>query len=274
MNPITKLIFVDLDGSVAEAQSDPNGVIEDWLHRSNDAESLIVFTSSKTFEEIKALPNIGRIRVPLIVEGGNAIVVPDSFEMPFSFDLAGHSKRSLIALGIPTSEIRRRLRRIEALIGESFTCFSDFPAEDVARFAKLDLLSARRVKSREFCEGLALGKSAEFWEGLNGVFNVYGLALRLGGSFHTIRSCSVSKGQAARFLLDKLVASLKRPLFSIGVGATGYVDDLFSAVNTAYAISSDNGQTFAKREGAFEKVRLVDAAFWRKLAQPSLSAHA
>ncbi|MCC5024517.1 MAG: HAD hydrolase family protein [Candidatus Synoicihabitans palmerolidicus] len=114
------LVFTDLDGTLLEWSTYSPMIARPAMLRLREIGVPVVFCSSKTATEQRALRQALGIRsIPSIVENGAAIIVPDSAGLPTgNWALApGEPGRRVKVLGMPRSEVLARLERVRFRTG-------------------------------------------------------------------------------------------------------------------------------------------------------------
>lgn len=230
------IVFTDLDGTLIDFETYSTTVAKPAVRQLVDRKIPLVFCSSKTFMEQRSLQTKFSLEAPCIVENGSAIVSPPSFwsQLPEgAFEKDGWVWHPM---GIKSSEIRRRVRRVESEIGESLMGFSAMHTEDVARITGLDLASARRAQSRDFSETLSVKKSDAFWQSLNPLFEKHGLKCLCGGRFYTVIDIRCDKGKAVDEFVRLMSDQLSESPVTIALGDSPNDLDMLVAVDYPYQV--------------------------------------
>jgi len=108
----------------------------------------LIFCTSKTRSEVKALRRqIGNTH-PFVVENGGALVIPAGY-FPAVAPPAHRAKTYTLMLGRPYDELVRELRAIARQTGVEVRGFHQMTAEDVARSTGLTEREARMAQRRE-----------------------------------------------------------------------------------------------------------------------------
>lgn len=273
MNPQKTVVFTDLDGTLIDFYSYSGERTKASLQRLLQAGIDVVFCSSKTFEEQAALQEDFGIRAPMIVENGSAIVAPAGFWKELPEGARRCEEWTRVEIGIASADIRHRISRIEASLGESLVGFSDLQAEDVARKTGLDLLSAKRAKSRDYSETLSAALTPAQWSELDSVFREQGLRCLPGGRFHTVIGESADKGRAVELFLKLLAGQKEIGIRSVGVGDSENDAEMLAVVDEAYLVQRPDG-TWASVGAGCSSLRRLDAVGpegWAQLAEALLA---
>jgi len=108
----------------------------------------LIFCTSKTRSEVKALRReIGNTH-PFVVENGGALVIPAGY-FPAVAPPAHRAKTYTLMLGRPYDELVRELRAIARQTGIEVRGFHQMTAEEVARSTGLTVQEARMAQRRE-----------------------------------------------------------------------------------------------------------------------------
>jgi len=273
MKPQKTVVFTDLDGTLIDFYSYSGERTKASLQRLLQAGIDVVFCSSKTFEEQAALQEDFGIRAPMIVENGSAIVAPAGFWNALPDGGRGCEDWTRVEIGIASADIRHRISRIEASLGESLVGFSDLQAEDVARKTGLDLLSAKRAQSRDYSETLSAALTPAQWSELDSVFREQGLRCLPGGRFHTVVGEAADKGRAVELFLNLLAGQVETGIRSIGVGDSENDAEMLAVVDEAYLVQRPH-RTCADVDAGCVSLRKLDAVGpegWAQLAEALLA---
>ncbi|MCH6257292.1 HAD-IIB family hydrolase [Puniceicoccaceae bacterium K14] len=244
------IVFTDLDGTLIDFETYSTEVSKPTVKRLMEARVPLVFCSSKTFDEQRALQEKYGLEMPCIVENGSAIIAPSSFWAAAPEGATEHDGWTWLTLGLKASEVRRRVRRVESEVGESLYGFSSMGTEDVARVTNLDLISARRAQSRDFSETLAAKKSPEFWDQIAPVFAKHGLKCLCGGRFHTVIKDDCNKGRAVNEFTKAYESLSIENLVTVGLGDSPNDYDMLAAVDYPYQVK--------KPDNTWETIEVAD----------------
>lgn len=133
------LIFTDLDGTLLDHQTYSFEDALEMLKYIKIYKIPLIIVTSKTKEEILTLrENLG-IEFPFIVENGAGIFIPKENNSFIQINMGKTYKESLDFLNTYKKKFRIK-------------GFSDLKVEVIASLTNLDLQSASKAKSRDFCE--------------------------------------------------------------------------------------------------------------------------
>lgn len=247
---MSMIVFTDLDGTLIDFETYSTEVSKPSVKKLVESGIPLVFCSSKTFLEQRALQEKYGLEMPCIVENGSAIVAPSSFWAKAPVNSVESDGWTWLNLGVKASEVRRRVRRVESEIGESLYGFSSLPTEDVSRATNLDLASARRAQSRDFSETLAAKKDDAFWKSLDPIFAKHGLKCLCGGRFHTVIGIGCDKGKAVKEFVRISKKRTSESVVTVGLGDSPNDFDMLASVDYPYQVK--------KPDNTWEKIALED----------------
>lgn len=263
-------IFTDLDGTLIDFDDYSSELARPYVQQLIKLGYLVVFCSSKTFQEQRVLQRELGIEMPCIVENGSAIYAPAGFWNEDIASIDNFDGWQRIVLGRSASEIRQRLHRVESKFGESLHGFSSMMPEDVASITGLDIGSARRAREREFSETLAASLPTEVWESLDSNFEFEGLKCLPGGRFHTIIDIHSDKGAAIRKFAELWRAQSDELLVSFGLGDSENDQEMLENVDWPHLVKRPNGSWAGLSGRRIERVNGVGPKGWVKVAQQLL----
>ncbi|WP_221029373.1 HAD-IIB family hydrolase [Actomonas aquatica] len=238
------LVFTDLDGTLLEWSSYSPKIARPGLLRLRERGVPVVFCSSKTATEQRALrQELGIRAIPAIVENGAAIIVPESTGLPTAGwePAPGEPGRRALALGLPVAEIQTRLDRVRARTGQALRGYRDISDADLAELTGLSVESAARARQRDFSETLVEVLDDETWAQLDAEFAREGLECRHGGRFHTVTGAGTDKGRAVRQVIELYESAYGRSVQSVGLGDSANDKPLLEAVDHAFLLALENG---------------------------------
>jgi mannosyl-3-phosphoglycerate phosphatase len=150
-----KVVFSDIDGTLIDEHysfKQSQLIIKNLL----DLNVKIVLCSSKTRAEIEYYREKLEINDPFISENGAAIFIPkDYFKLRHDYNKQ-IGNFDVVELGVPYSEIRRKLERIRKKSAFSIVGFGDMTVEEIAKDSELPVELALKAKQREYSEPFIL----------------------------------------------------------------------------------------------------------------------
>lgn len=193
MNKPRLLIFTDLDGTLLDHNSYDWSPANPALARLAEAGIPVIFNSSKTASEIKALRQRIGNDAPFIVENGAAVVIPAN-----CFGLHGEQ---VVTFGTPREEMLSVLHNLRHR-GFRFLGFEEMTAEQLAAETGLAPSDAACAKQRVGTEPLLWQGSDQALVDFEQALSGHGLRLVRGGRFYHAMG-TFDKADGVRFLLNK-----------------------------------------------------------------------
>lgn len=146
-----KVLFTDLDGTLLDERYRP---ATEALRSLLDAGVLVVWCSSKTFEEQRHLAAELGVPARFVTENGGGVGAPPGFpkcsEHAAPIEIGGW--------GLQYPEVRKRLREAAEETGVEVRAYGDMSVDELADVAGLDRQSAARAKQRNWSETFLVGR--------------------------------------------------------------------------------------------------------------------
>jgi len=180
----------------------------------------LIFCTSKTRSEVKALRRAMGNTHPFIVENGGAIVIPAGY-FPEIATLGNQSRAYTLILGRPYDELVREMRRIAQELDVTIRGFHQMTDEEVARDTGLSPREAHMARQRE------TGEPFRFARASRSAIRAFlrraqerGYTVQRGGRFwHFTGSCD--KGLAMSVLIGFYRMAWQTRIFTIALGDSG-----------------------------------------------------
>lgn len=223
------IVFSDLDGTLLALETysceEARPAVE--LLRSRGIP--LVLCSSKTRAEIEHHRRELALDAPFIVENGSAIFIP------------APQGCSVIELGLPVAEVRRRLAGLRGELGLDLRGYADLSLAEIRGLTGLDEEGARRASRREYSETLLEGSfTPQALDRLQEALAARGLSGAAGSRFVTVTGRGADKGQATRLLRD-LYRRQDPSLISVGLGDGLNDGPMLAAVDLPYLVQKPSG---------------------------------
>ncbi len=204
------LIVTDLDATFIDDDYQYADAVEALLVLSAHGFPL-VFNSSKTFSELKALADQLKLHTPVIAENGGIIAVPDSFSLPEACIDSEHYRwerrdnyQTLIT-GLSREHILQHAHAARTKLGYRFSGFDDWSAEEVATRTGLSQAEASMAKQRYVSEPIIWQDTEQRWNDFHAAMQSQGIRALRGGRFiHLMGQADKADGlQAVRELYSQ-----------------------------------------------------------------------
>ncbi len=238
------IIFTDLDGTLLDWNTYSPAVARPALLQLREVGVPVVFCSSKTATEQRALRQSLRIKsIPSIVENGAAVIVPDASGLATGgwAPAPGEPGRRVKVLGMSGVEVHQRLDLVRKRSGLKLKSYRDITDQDLSELTGLDEVSAGRARVREYSETLVEELPVATWIELDSEFEAEGIECRHGGKFHTVTGAGTDKGGAVRLITDLYRKAYGRDVTTIGLGDSANDTPLLAAVDHPFLVAREDG---------------------------------
>lgn len=231
------LIVTDLDGTLLDHHTYSHAPVDDTLVELERRGIPVVFNTSKTFAEVRALREELGNRHPFVVENGSAIYVPDNYFPTQISDTDAHEGFQRLLLGQPVATIHRWLEQIREDLQVDFASFAELSIEEIAQATGLSAEQAARAAKREFSEAIQW-RGTELQKKLfREAAEAAGFRTLQGGRFtHLLGQCD--KGRATLRLASEYTAQHARPYSVVAAGDGPNDIDMLAVADLAIVVRS------------------------------------
>ena len=213
------LIFSDIDGSILGHNDYKLDKISSFLALIIKSFHLI-FSSSKTYYELKNFVNKNKIDSPFVVENGSAIFFPkNSFKhLNFNNDFKSNDDYFFIDLGTTIAEIKKFINLNDA---KNFILKCQFlhqmKIKEIMSYTGLDYENSKKARQRQYSlPFLWLGSNSQL-ESFKKFVIKFNLKIIFGGKFFHLSGKS-DKGQALLYLKNFYSKILDKELLTVALG--------------------------------------------------------
>lgn len=262
------IVFTDLDGTLLDLATRSFTPAKPAIKQLLQRKIPLILCSAKTRVEMSVCRKALGVPDPFIVENGGAVYIPEGY---FSFEFEHQRETSdgfwVIELGLPYSEIRKRLEKIRRELGIDFQGFGDLSPEEIAELTGLSLEEAHQAKDREYDETLILNhlKANEIEKVLQAIERE-GLRWTHGGVFYHVMGPHSDKGKAARVLIE-LYRREHGEIFSIGIGDSRNDEPLLRAVDLPVLVQKPDGSWEELAIPGLKLVEGIGPRGWRRAVE-------
>ena len=267
----SKIIFTDLDGTFIDFETYSPDVTTPLAREIVNRGVPVVFCSSKTLVEQRALMDSIGLSVPCIVENGAGIYFPDSYSV--LNDLPGTQTMDggrLISLGDDSEFIRRQIRAVSDALDFDLKPYHEFSDRELSRITGLDEEGASRARNRDFSETLTASLDEETWGDVNAALQPMGLHCLSGGRFRTVTSIDCNKGRALKIVVDGFEAMSGAPWHSIGIGDSANDFDMLNSVDHPYLVQTPRGDWNEMDVDNLRRISAIGPEGWVLAVQDAL----
>jgi mannosyl-3-phosphoglycerate phosphatase len=215
-----RIVFTDLDGTLLDHETYTLEPALPAIQRLNALSVPLIFCSSKTAAELRALQKKLNIRSPFISENGGGIFVPKQ----------GSDEEDVIVLGVRYEELRVHLEEISERFNLKVRRFEDMSVEELAVQTGLPKDEAELSKLRDFDLPFVIERGEIDFGTLEKEVRRRGLNLTRGARFFHLMG-SNDKGKAVKRLVALYQHQRGEAVQSIGLGDSANDLPLLGAVD-------------------------------------------
>ena len=249
LKKITLIIFTDIDGTLINNDTFYEGANIEIAETLSEHNHILIYNSSKTFNEIALMQKKFNTSFPFICETGGGIYHKNLFNQVSDKLRAGYSimyeaKKIEMYKDIIEEEIQKNFKN-------DLDMFDTLPLDEKSRLSGLRGNDLNLASERDFSM-LITWKSDELrYSTFESVLHGYGLKLIKGGRFCHICT-SHDKGWAVTFFLNQMKSSgVYNKIVTIGIGDSTNDFEMLSNVDYACVVKSENtGELMKKIENS------------------------
>jgi mannosyl-3-phosphoglycerate phosphatase len=255
------LIFSDLDGSLLDSRGRLPEGNRQTLYQLERQSIPIIFTSSKTRQEILHLQSELGIHQAFIPENGAGIYVPEGHPLTAKIELMpwGHGRG--LHFGVPYSYIRAVFTHLRDQFG--IRGMADMSIDELVVLTGLDPHAIQRALAREFSEPFVFEGQLNVAQ-LQKALISYGLAITRGGRFFHMMSAMQDKGKAVAKVIQLFrLAGQSRPC-SVALGDAENDFSMLRAVDYAILLRRDDGSIADLDLNGLRRAERAGCEGWRE----------
>lgn len=255
------LIFSDLDGSLLDSRGNLPESNRDFLHHLQQQGIPVIFTSSKTRQEILHLQKDLNISEPFIPENGGGIYFPVGHPITEKLELMPWGKGLGLHFGAPYSYIRGVFMQLQKHFG--IMGMADMHPDELMELTGLDAKAVNRALAREFTEPFIFRGQPMPCQ-LRTVVSTYGLAITCGGRFFHMMSATQDKGQAVAKTIQLFRLANQHSPCTVALGDAENDFSMFHAVDQAILLRRDDGSIADLDLPGLRRAECSGCAGWRE----------
>ena len=245
LKKITLLIFTDIDGTLINNDTffeGKNIEIAETLHEHNH---ILIYNSSKTFDEIVNMQKKFNTSFPFICETGGGIYYKNlltqaSDELREGYSIMYESKKIEMFKKIIKEEVQKNFKN-------DLDMFDDLCVDEKSRLSGLKGNDLHLASKRDFSILINWKSDDGRYSKFKSVLHGHGLKLIKGGRFSHI-CASHDKGQAVKFFLNQIKSSgMYNKILTIGIGDSTNDLEMLSNVDYACVVKSKNNNDLMKK---------------------------
>ena len=241
----TLLVFTDIDGTLINNDTffeGKNIEIAETLHQHNH---ILIYNSSKTFDEIVNMQKKFNTSFPFICETGGGIYYKNlltqaSDELREGYSIMYESKKIEMFKKIIKEEVQKNFK-------DDLDMFDDLCLDEKSRLSGLKGNDLHLASKRDFSILINWKSDDGRYSKFKSVLHGHGLKLIKGGRFSHI-CASHDKGQAVKFFLNQIKSSgMYNKILTIGIGDSTNDLEMLSNVDYACVVKSKNNNDLMKK---------------------------
>ena len=245
LKKITLLVFTDIDGTLINNDTffeGKNIEIAETLHQHNH---ILIYNSSKTFDEIVNMQKKFNTSFPFICETGGGIYYKNlltqaSDELREGYSIMYESKKIEMFKKIIKEEVQKNFKN-------DLDMFDDLCLDEKSRLSGLKGNDLHLASKRDFSILINWKSDDGRYSKFKSVLHGHGLKLIKGGRFSHI-CASHDKGQAVKFFLNQIKSSgMYNKILTIGIGDSTNDLEMLSNVDYACVVKSKNNNDLMKK---------------------------
>ena len=241
----TLLVFTDIDGTLINNDTffeGKNIEIAETLHQHNH---ILIYNSSKTFDEIVNMQKKFNTSFPFICETGGGIYYKNLFtqspdELREGYSIMYESKKIEMFKKIIKVEVQKNFKN-------DLDMFDDLCLDEKSRLSGLKGNDLHLASKRDFSILINWKSDDGRYSKFKSVLHGHGLKLIKGGRFSHI-CASHDKGQAVKFFLNQIKSSgMYNKIITIGIGDSTNDLEMLSNVDYACVVKSENNNDLMEK---------------------------
>ena len=257
------IVFTDLDGTLIDFETYSAEITTPRVRALLAAGIPVVFCSSKTRGEQRALMQKMGIDTLGIVENGSGIYVPQNSDLfADQNDLPLPDGGRLIQLGTPTAVIQEKIKTVSASLEIDLKPYASLSNQALAAVTGLTLDAAGRARQRDFSETLTAKLEPTQWAEVQNAFACHDLQCLCGGRFYTVSAANSHKGTALIKTVEAFAAQRSAPVLSVAIGDSSNDVDMLKAADLPYFVQQPSGAWHEIDFPGVHRIPAVGPAGW------------
>ena len=245
LKKITLLIFTDIDGTLINNDTFYEGENIKIAETLSEHNHILIYNSSKTFNEIIHMQKRFNTSFPFICETGGGIYHKNLFnqvsdKLREGYSIMYEAKKIETFRDIIKEEIQKNFKN-------DLDMFDDLCLDEKSRLSGLRGNDLHLASERDFSMLISWKSDELRYSKFESVLHGYGLKLIKGGRFCHI-CASHDKGQAVTFFLNQIKSSgMYNKIITIGIGDSTNDLEMLRNVDYACVVKSENNSELMKK---------------------------
>ncbi len=236
------IVYSDLDGCFLDRETYSYDKTIEYAQKIIDSDNMLIFCSSKTYEEIYDIMNNIDRQMPFIVENGGGIYIPNKFNYLITEDYSVKNNGRLINLTDNKIDIYNAIKNIRKETGIEMVTYQDLTINAICTITGLNKYQAAYAKNRNFSETIITVLNNCEIKILESRLNQLNLTCTNGSRYYTIHPNDINKGKAALMLFESIKDMRISNDITIGIGDSSNDESLLSITDISYLLKNKYNQ--------------------------------
>ena len=236
------IVYSDLDGCFLDRDTYSYDKTIEYAQKIIDSDNMLIFCSSKTYEEIFDIMNNIDRQMPFIVENGGGIYIPNKYNYLKSEKYSIKNNGRLINLTNNNIDIYNAIINIRNETGIEMLTYQDLTISAICSITGLNKYQAAFAKNRNFSETIITPLNNRDIKVLESRLNQLNLTCTNGSRYYTVHPNDINKGKAALMLFECIKNMKIVNDITIGIGDSSNDESLLSITDMSYLLKNKDNQ--------------------------------
>ena len=236
------ILYSDLDGCFLDIETYSYNDTIKYAQKFIDSGNLLIFCSSKTYDEINSIMIKIDREMPYIVENGGGIYIPNKFKCWEVSSNTANVDVNLFKVSDHSFNIFKTIKYIREEIGIKMNTYQDLNINQICSITGLNKYQAALAKNRKFSETIITRLNNQEITVLESRLRQINLTCTKGSRFYTIHPNDINKGKAALILFQKIQNMRIENKLTIGIGDSYNDESLLDFTNKSYLLKNKHNE--------------------------------
>ena len=236
------ILYSDLDGCFLDIDTYSFNDTIKYARKFIDSGNILIFCSSKTYDEIDSIMIKIDRQMPYIVENGGGIYIPNKFKFWEDYSKIANVDGDLFQVSKYNSNIYKTIKYIREEIGVEMYTYQDLNINQICSITGLNKYQAALAKNRKFSETIITPLNNQKISILESRLKKINLTCTKGSRFYTIHPNDINKGKAALMLFQKIQNMKIGNNLTIGIGDSYNDESLLDFTNKSYLLKNKHNE--------------------------------
>jgi len=256
------IVYSDLDGCFLDIDTYSYVKTIKYAQKLIDSGNILIFCSSKTYDEINSIMiNIDR-QMPYIVENGGGIYTPNKYKFWKDSIKIENTNGNLHKVSNSNVNIYKKIKTAREEMGIKIDTYQDLSINQICSITGLNKYQAGLAKNRKFSETIITPLNDCEISILEKRLNQLNLTCTKGSRFYTIHPNDINKGKAALLLFEKIKNMKTGTNLTIGIGDSYNDESLLNSTDISYLLKNKHNKWEAIKGNNLIKIDGVGQDGW------------